>query len=63
MNLNQITVPVMDVAHSIAFYKKFGLKLTVKSVPDYARFVCADGNSTFSLHVTYQLPSGDGIWI
>ncbi|MEP7232425.1 MAG: VOC family protein [Ginsengibacter sp.] len=63
MNLNQITVPVIDVAVSIAFYEKIGLKLIVKSVPDYARFICPDGTATFSLHATDQLPAGDGIWI
>lgn len=63
MNLNQITVPVLDVACSIEFYEKLGLKLIVKSVPDYARFVCPNGNSTFSLHATEQLPIGNGIWI
>ena len=63
MNLNQITVPVKDVSHAISFYEKLGLKLIVKSLPDYARFVCPDGTSTFSLHVTDQLPAGNGIWI
>ncbi len=53
----------MNVAHAIAFYEKLGLNLIVKSLPDYARFVCQDGTSTFSLHVTDQLPTGNGIWI
>ncbi len=38
MNLNQITVPVMDVQKSIEFYKKLGLHLIVESLPHYARF-------------------------
>ena len=63
MNLNQITVPVMDVAESIEFYVKLGLELIVKSVPDYARFVCPVGTSTFSLHATDHLPTGNGTWI
>ncbi len=63
MNLNQITVPVLDVVNAIAFYEKLGLKLIVKSVPEYARFICPNGSSTFSLHATDQFPTGDGIWI
>ena len=63
MNLNQITVPVIDVQKSIAFYKKLGLVLIVQSLPHYARFQCPDGNATFSLHQVDKLPSGEGIWI
>ncbi len=63
MNLNQIAVPVKNVARSIIFYEKLGLKLIVKSLPDYARFVCPDGTSTFSLHLADQLLSGSGIWV
>ena len=62
MNLNQITVPVTDVEKSINFYEKLGLKLIVKSLPDYARFECPEGNATFSLHRVDQ-PSGEGIWV
>lgn len=50
MNLNQITVPALDVAASIEFYKKLGLKLIVKALPHYARFECPEGEATFSLH-------------
>ncbi|MES2478505.1 MAG: VOC family protein [Bacteroidota bacterium] len=63
MNLNQITVPVTNVERSISFYQKLGLKLIVKSLPNYARFECPDGTSTFSLHQADILPKGDGIWI
>lgn len=63
MNLNQITVPVVDVQKSIEFYKKLGLILIVESLPHYARFQCPDGNATFSLHQVTQLASGEGIWI
>ncbi|ANQ48113.1 glyoxalase/bleomycin resistance/extradiol dioxygenase family protein [Flammeovirga sp. MY04] len=61
MNLNQITVPSLDLTKSITFYQTLGLKLIVKALPHYARFVCPDGNSTFSLHQVEQLPKGDGI--
>jgi catechol 2,3-dioxygenase-like lactoylglutathione lyase family enzyme len=50
MNLNQVTVPATDVAASVAFYQKLGLKLIVDSIPRYARFECAGGDSTFSVH-------------
>ena len=63
MNLNQITVPVIDIERSIFFYETLGLKLIVKSLPHYARFECPDGNSTFSLHKVEKLPTGDGVWI
>lgn len=63
MNLNQITVPSLDLTKSIPFYKKLGLKLIVKALPHYARFKCPDGNSTFSIHKTVELPKGDGIYV
>ncbi|QSE95910.1 VOC family protein [Fulvivirga lutea] len=63
MNLNQITVPSLDLNKSIPFYEKLGLKLIVKSLPHYARFECPDGNSTFSIHLTDKLPEGDGIYV
>ena len=63
MNLNQITVPSLDLTQSIPFYKKLGLKLIVEALPHYARFECPDGNSTFSIHQTDELPKGDGIYV
>ena len=50
MRLNQVTVTVGDIDAAIGFYGKLGLKLIVKS-PHYARFMCPQGDSTFSLHV------------
>lgn len=50
MKLNQVTVPSTDVAQSVEFYEKLGLVLIVLSLPKYARFVCPDGDATFSLH-------------
>ncbi|WP_291728475.1 VOC family protein [Bernardetia sp.] len=63
MNLNQVTVPSLDLTKSIPFYEKLGLKLIVKALPHYARFECPNGNSTFSLHQTDKLPTGDGIHV
>jgi len=63
MNLNQITVPSLDLTKSILFYKKLGLKLIVKALPHYARFKCPKGNSTFSIHQTEKLPKGEGVYV
>lgn len=51
MNLNQVTVPSTDVARAVEFYKRLGLIQIVESLPKYARFVCPDGDSTFSIHL------------
>ena len=63
MNLNQITVPVLNIESSIEFYKLLGLKLIVNSTNRYARFECPQGDSTFSLHKVDQLLIGEGVWI
>jgi catechol 2,3-dioxygenase-like lactoylglutathione lyase family enzyme len=63
MNLNQITIPSLDVVRAINFYKKLGLKLIVHTHDAYARFECPDGESTFSIHQVEELPSGSGILI
>lgn len=63
MNLNQITIPSLDLSKSIPFYQKLGLKLIVHSAPSYARFECPDGNATFSIHQTESLPKGDGVYV
>ncbi|KXX68888.1 VOC family protein [Flammeovirga sp. SJP92] len=62
MNLNQITVPTLDVRKAITFYQKLGLKLIVHTSDDYARFECENGAS-FSLHLVDQLPQGNGIYV
>ena len=63
MNLNQITVPSLDLTKSIPFYETLGLKLIVLALPNYARFECPDGNATFSIHETKELPKGEGIYV
>lgn len=63
MNLNQITIPSIDLSRSIPFYQTLGLTLIVNSFPSYARFQCETGNSTFSIHQVSQLPEGNGIQI
>lgn len=63
MNLNQLTIPALDVEKSIAFYQKLGLRLIVKSLPDYARLVCTDGQSTFSIHKVDTRIENSNTWI
>jgi catechol 2,3-dioxygenase-like lactoylglutathione lyase family enzyme len=63
MNLNQVTVSVVDVEKSIAFYETLGLHLIVKSLPHYARFECTQGDSTFSLHQVDKPVEAPGAWI
>lgn len=63
MNLNQVTVPSLDLEKSIPFYEQLGLKLIVKAMPHYARFECPDGGSSFSLLQVSELPTGEGIYV
>ncbi|MEM9822009.1 MAG: VOC family protein [Bacteroidota bacterium] len=63
MNLNQITVPSLDLEKSVPFYQTLGLKLIVHSPPHYARFECPNGEASFSIHQTATLPQGDGIYV
>ena len=63
MNLNQVTVPAVDVAASVAFYQQLGLRLIVDSVPRYARFECPDGGSTFSIHRVEEMPDTSGLTV
>ena len=63
MDLNQITIPSLDVEKATEFYKTLGLHLIVDALPRYVRFECPDGNSTFSIHKVDTLPKGDGITI
>ena len=48
MNLNQVTLPVIDMEQTTEFYMLLGFTQIVDT-PHYARFECPDGNSTFSL--------------
>jgi predicted enzyme related to lactoylglutathione lyase len=49
MKLNQVTLPALNVAVSVAFYEAMGFELIVES-PHYARFKSTEGDATFSLH-------------
>ncbi len=50
MNLNQVTLASSNIEKSVKFYQMLGLKLIVDASPNYVRFECPDGDSTFSLH-------------
>ncbi len=63
MDLNQITIPSLDVIKATEFYKTLGLHLIVDAKPNYVRFECPDGNSTFSIHKVDELPKSEGISI
>lgn len=54
MQMNQVTLPLIDYDKSVAFYKMLGLRLIVDAPPRYARFECLpeDGQgepATFSI--------------
>jgi predicted enzyme related to lactoylglutathione lyase len=61
LNLNQVTVPSVDVARAVEFYQRLGLIQMGENLPKYARFVCPDGNSTFSIHQVGSLPAQPGV--
>lgn len=56
MNLNQVTLPAIDVAASVAFYRKMGFEPIVDE-SHYARFKSTQGDATFSVHAVDALPT------
>lgn len=63
MNLNQITIPSLDVEKATAFYKTLGMHLIVNALPKYVRFECPDGSSTFSIHKVDGINLNEGLHI
>lgn len=61
MNLNQVTISSLDVTKSTDFYTLLGLNLIVDTLPNYVRFECPNGGSTFSIHRVDELPDGNKI--
>ena len=59
MKLDQVTLPVHDLARAVAFYTRFGLLQIVDAPPRYARFELPDGDATLSLELSSQ-PVGHG---
>jgi catechol 2,3-dioxygenase-like lactoylglutathione lyase family enzyme len=49
MRLNQVTLEVSDVPRAVEFYRGLGLVQIVAAEDRYARFVCPEGDSTFSV--------------
>ncbi|GAB5527111.1 MAG: hypothetical protein Roseis2KO_49830 [Roseivirga sp.] len=60
MNLNQVTIPSLNLSVAVPFYQKLGLKLIVDALPRYARFELPEGEATFSIHLVEALPQGNG---
>lgn len=59
LDLNQVTLPARDLAASIDFYRRFGLRLIVDAPENgYARFEVPDGDATLSLQVG-PAPAGE----
>lgn len=54
MELNQVTLPSLDIPASVAFYQAMGFTLIV-SAPHYARFKSTVGEATFSVHAAEAL--------
>ncbi len=50
MRMNQVTLPVTDLARSVDFYRRLGLIQIVGGPGTYARFELPDGDATLSLH-------------
>ncbi|MCF7567784.1 VOC family protein [Sabulilitoribacter arenilitoris] len=63
MDLNQISIASLNVEKGTAFYKILGLHLIVDASPNYVRFECPNGNSTFSIHKVDELSKESGITI
>ncbi|MCK9489350.1 MAG: VOC family protein [Xanthomonadales bacterium] len=60
MNLNQVTLPAVDIDAAVAFYQTMGFTLIVHS-PHYARFECPDGDATFSVHLSDTPAQSTGV--
>ena len=60
MNLNQVSLPAVELGPSVSFYRRLGLRLIVEDPPRYARFECPDGESTLSVEVTGGRAGGNG---
>jgi hydroxymethylpyrimidine/phosphomethylpyrimidine kinase len=60
MILNQVTLPALDYAASVAFYRRLGLTQIVDAPPRYARFEC-EGGGTLSIHLVEDAPRSPGV--
>lgn len=60
MNLNQVTLPALDIEQSALFYRGMGFTQIVNA-PHYARFECPDGDATFSIHKVDRVVADTGV--
>ena len=60
MNLNQVTLPAVDVASAAAFYQMLGFRLIVDALPRYVRFECPEGDATLSVEQVPERGTGPG---
>lgn len=60
MNLNQVTLPALDIEKSSSFYRGMGFTQIV-AAPHYARFECPDGDATFSIHKMEVIHGNTGV--
>ena len=62
MDLNQVTLPALNLRESVEFYTRLGFLQIVDS-PRYARFECPDGDATFSLHTVEAVSPESGVTV
>ena len=63
INLNQITIPSLNVEKATQFYQKLGMHLIVDAKPRYVRFEVPKGEATFSMHKEDRLRTENGVVI
>jgi catechol 2,3-dioxygenase-like lactoylglutathione lyase family enzyme len=61
MNLNQVTIASANTEKSDEFYSQLGLIKIVDALPNYARYECPNGESTFSIHHLEDYSAKEGV--
>jgi catechol 2,3-dioxygenase-like lactoylglutathione lyase family enzyme len=59
VRLNQVTVQSTNLAESVHFYTLLGL-IQIVANDHYVRFVCPDGDATFSVDAVNEMSAGNG---
>lgn len=62
MNLNQVTLPAINMEESEAFYRALGFRKIV-SDEHYMRFECPEGDATFSIERMEGVPAGPAVTV
>jgi hypothetical protein len=60
MNLNQATLPAVDLGPTVDFYRRHGLRRIVEDLARYARFELPDGDGTLSIEQVSDPVAGHG---